>query len=208
MKKSVLFSFLFVALSSVASAATVSCTVTSGTVLTSTLGGLGYSIANGIGTSSGGATGVIACPSISTGIGTLSNYQVLATVDYQGGPFGTTSGTSVSQLLTLVGGSLSGSSVNATISGGNSSSGVVPPVPFQIGSTLSGAASYPAFTVTVASSVSQGGPVGGSSGQVVINYDVSLPPPPPSNVPEPSTYVLLSAGLVGFGLMKRRASRH
>ena len=121
MKGFFLCSLFVVATAQLASATTVSCTVTSGTVLTSTLGGLGYSIANGIGTSTGGATGVISCPSISTGVGTITNYQVLATVDYQGGPFGTTSGTSVSQVLTLVGGSLNGASVNATISGGNSS---------------------------------------------------------------------------------------
>lgn len=201
MKGFFLCSLFVVATAQLASATTVSCTVTSGTVLTSTLGGLGYSIANGIGTSTGGATGVISCPSVSTGVGTISNYQVLATVDYQGGPFGTTSGTSVSQVLTLVGGSLNGASVNATISGGNSSSSVVPPVPFQIGSTLSGATSYSAFTVNVNSSVTAGGPVGGSSGQVVISYDIT------SGVPEPSTYALMASGLLGFGLLRLRSAR-
>lgn len=203
MKKTILLALSVAALSSVASAAIVSCTVTSGTVLTSTIGGLGYSIANGVGTSTGGATGTISCPAVTTGIGTISNYQVLATVDYQGGPFNTTTGTSVNQVLTLAGGALNGSSVSATISGGNSSTGVVPPVPFQIGSTLSGATTYAAFTVNVNSSVSAGGPVGGSSGQVVLSYDVT----PPAGIPEPSTYALLSVGLVGFGLLKRRAAR-
>jgi hypothetical protein len=199
-----LFLALAVALAAeTASAATVSCTVTSGTVLTSTLGGLGYSIANGIGTSTGGATGVISCPAISTGVGTLTNYQVLATVDYSGGPFGTTSGTSVSEVLTLVGGSLNGSSVNAIVSGGAGSAAVVPPVPFQIGSTLSGATSYAAFTVNVASSVSLGGPVSNSTGQIVISYDVNVPP----QVPEPSTYVMLSAGLAALGLVRRRSTK-
>jgi hypothetical protein len=197
---------LVVGLSSTSFAITVSCTVTSGTVLTSTLGGLGYSIANGIGTSTGGATGVISCPAVSTGIGFLQNYQVLATVDYQGGPFGTTSGTSVSQILRIVGGSLNGSSVTGVISGGNSSSGVVPPVPFQIGSTLSGATSYAAFTVTVQSTVTAGGPVGGSSGQVVLSYEVAAPPPQ-NPIPEPSTYALISAGLAGLGIWRRRQVR-
>jgi hypothetical protein len=144
---------------------------------------------------------VISCPAISTGVGTITNYQVLATIDYQGGPFGTTSGTQVSQVLTIVGGSLNGSSVNGTISGGNSSTGVVPPVPFQIGSTLSGATSYAAFTVNVASSVSAGGPVGGSSGQVVISYSVD------NGIPEPSTYIMMSAGLLGLGLLRKRISK-
>ena len=178
---------------------TVNCTVTSGTVLTSTSGGTAYSIANGIGTSSGGATGVISCPGVSAGAGnTISSYQVLATIDYQNGPIGTTSGTSVTQLLTLVGGSLNGASVNGVISGGNSSSGVVPPVPFQIGSTLSGAESYSAFTVNVTSSVSAGGPVSDSGGQVILRYD--------SNpvIPEPSTYMLFAGGLIGVGLLKRK----
>jgi hypothetical protein len=194
----ILFSAL--AFSGAASAITVSCTVTSGTVLTSTLGGLGYSIANGIGTSTGGATGVISCPSISTGIGTIQNYMVLATVDYAGGPFGTTTGTSVEQVLTLVGGSLNGSSVNAVVSGGQSSTNVLPPVPFQIGSTLGGATSYGAFTVNVASSTIMGGPVGVSTGQVVISYDVNTGAP----IPEPSTYALLSAGLLGVVALRRR----
>jgi hypothetical protein len=203
MKKFIVLALAALAMPAVSFATIVSCTVTSGTVLTSTLGGLGYSIANGIGTSTGGATGVISCPSISTGFGTLSNYQVLATVDYQGGPFGTTSGTLVTEILTLVGGSLNGSSVAASISGGNSSSSVIPGVPFQIGSTLSGATSYAAFTVNVASSVFAGGPVSGSSGQVVVSYDVA----PPSSVPLPSSLVLTTSVLAGLGLLRRRTVR-
>jgi hypothetical protein len=199
MKKTLLLALSVVALSSVASAAIVNCTVTSGSVLTATLGGVGYSIANGTGVANGNGTGTISCPAVvAAGGNIITNYQVLATVDYQGGPFGTTSGTQVTQLLTLSGGALANASVSATVSGGNSSSGVVPPVPFQIGSTLSGQTSYAAFTVNVNSSVSLGGPVGGSSGQVVLSYTEA------SAIPEPSTYALLSAGLVGFGLLRRR----
>ena len=111
-------------------AATIAnCTVTSGTVLTATLGGNGYSINNGIGTSTGGATGVISCPSVSNPSGTIINYRVLATADYQGGPFGTVTGTQVTEIFSLVGGDLNGSSVTAIISGGNSSSSVVPVTP-------------------------------------------------------------------------------
>jgi len=177
----------------------VSCTVTSGTVLTSTMGGLGYAIANGIGTSTGGATGVISCPAISTGSGFISNYRVLATVSYQGGPVGTTSGTQVSQLLTILGGALNGSSVNSTISGGENPTGVIPPSPFQIGSTIGGATSYAAFTINVASSVPTGGPVGNSIGQVTLSYFAAQ-----SVVPEPSTYALMAAGLAGVGVLARR----
>jgi class 3 adenylate cyclase len=97
---------------------------------------------------------------------------------------------------------LNGSSVSAVISGGNSSTGVVPPVPFQIGSTLSGATSYAGFTVNVASSVTAGGPVAGSSGQVIISYDLGT-----AEAPEPSTYALMASGLLGFGLLRLRAAR-
>ncbi len=180
------------------SATLVSCTVTSGTVLTATSGGLAYSIANGIGTATGGATGTISCPTITTGVGVIQNYQVLATVDYQGGPFGTTSGTEVTQTLTLIGGALNGTSVSPVISGGNSSSSVSLGSPFQIGATLGGLAMYGAFTVNVTSSVTFGGPVGGSSGQVVLSYDVG------PAIPEPGTLGMLSAGLIGLGYLGRR----
>ena len=165
LKKLLLRPIAALGVSPIASATTVGCIVTSGTVLTATLGGLGYSIANGIGTPTGRTTGVISCPAVNTGSGTITNYQVLANVDYQGGPFGTTSGTEVRQLLTLVGGSLNGASVLAT---------------------LSGATSYAGFTVNVASSVLNGGPVVGSSGQVLISYDVIRPNSAPSPPPTPS----------------------
>jgi hypothetical protein len=199
MKRLLLLTLAAIGFSATASAIQLTCTVTGGTVLTSTNAGIGYSILNGIGNNSGMGTGTISCPSVSVGSGLqIINYQVLATVDYQGGPFGTTSGTSVTQILTLMGGALNGATRNAVISGGNSSSGVIPPTPFQIGTTLNGGTSYGAFTVNVASSVTGGGPVAGSSGQIVLSYDV---------VPEPSTYFMLSAGLVGFGLMRKRLFR-
>jgi hypothetical protein len=52
----------------------------------------------------------------------------------------------------------------ASISGGANSTASVPAVPFQIGATLSGATSYPGFTVNVASSVVACGPVTVSTG--------------------------------------------
>jgi len=202
MKKTLLAMSLLAFTTSIASAAIVTCTVVSGTVLTATSGGLGYLIDQGMGSNSLAGSGTITCPAVTAvGIGNvISNYQVLATVDYSGGPFGTTSGTTVSQILTLVGGSLAGSSVNGLISGGNSSSSVMPPVPFQIGSTLGGASSYAGFTVTVSSSVTLGGPVGGSTGQVLLSFDET------SGIPEPSTYALISVGLIGLGFARRRIS--
>lgn len=200
MKKVILLLSAMIVSISTASAVTVSCTVTSGTVLTSTGGGLFYSIPNGIGFNNSPGTGIISCPAISTGSGFIANYQVLGIVDYNGGPSGTSSGTQVEQILTLVGGSLNGSSVNAIISGGASSFSVIPQTPFQIGSTLGGATSYAGFFVVVNSFVRNGGPVTASTGQVVVSYNVQAS----NSVPEPSTYALFSTALLGLGYLRLR----
>ena len=203
MKKLIAFACLAVAAPSAASAAIVNCTVTSGTVLTAASGGIAYTIANATGTSTGGATGLISCPNVTVGSGLqVLNYKVLAQVDYQNGPFGTTSGTTVRETLSLVGGALNGSSVAALISGGASSSTFNPANPFQIGATLGGLNSYGAFTVNVDSAVTTGGPVAGSSGQVVVSYDVGA-------VPEPASWALMIAGfgIVGGALRSTRKSQ-
>ncbi len=184
-----------------ASASLVSCTVLSGTVLTSTGGGLAFSIANGIGTSSGGATGIISCPAIVVGSPGLfiNSYQVLATAAYTDGPFGTTSGTTVSELFSLVGGPLSGASFLEQVSGGSSGASASP---FQIGSTLGGATSYSGFSVNVASAVVAGGPVGTSRGQVFISFEVG---PAAATVPEPGSLAVVLAGLTALGFTSRRS---
>jgi hypothetical protein len=186
-----------------ASATTANCTVTSGTVLTSSQGGLGYSIFSANGTSTGGATGVISCPAISVGFGVINNYQVMAEIGYNFGPFGTSKGTQVDQTLTLLGGSLNGSSSTQSVFGGASplSTSYSPELNFQIGSTLSGATSYSAFTVNVNSVVAEGGPVGNSTGRVFISYDVS------NSVPEPSSFALIGIGIVAGELARRMIRR-
>jgi hypothetical protein len=172
-------------------ATTIACTVVSSGVLTSTLGGAGYSIANAIGT----VSGAITCPAVSAGSsGLITNYKVLAVTDYQNAS-AQVSSHGVTQILTLVGGLLNGASVTAVSTGGTSSSVNSPANPFQIGSTLSGATNYAGFTVNVASSVTTGGPISNSGGQVFLSYDV---------VPEPATWALMMAGFGLTGAAMRR----
>jgi hypothetical protein len=197
MKRTLLALSLFALTTSVGSAATVICTVTSGTVLTQTLGGGGYVIDGAVGSNLAAGSGSITCPSVTASVGnTITSYGVFASIDYAGGPFGTVSGTTVSQTLTLVGGPLGGLSIMGLVSGGNSSNNVVPPVPFQFGTTLlASVTSYAGFTVNVSSVLAAGGPVGAATGQVRLQYE---------ETPEPSTYALISVGLVGLGLARRR----
>jgi hypothetical protein len=169
-----------------ASAATfATCTVVSSGPLTSTLGGAGYSIANAIGS----VSGAITCPALAAATGiAYTNYKVFAVTDYQNASINSPLN-SVTQILTLVGGALSGATQTAISTGGISSSVNSPANPFQIGSTLAGpAASYGSFTVDVSSAVTTGGPISNSGGQIYLSYDV---------VPEPATWALM---LAGFGL--------
>jgi hypothetical protein len=187
-----------------ASATTVACTVTTGTVLTSFSAGSAYSIGGGNGTSTGGATGVISCPAIATGVGFIDAYQVLAGIGYSGVDDATVDGTSVTQVLTLVGGALNGSFAQAVASGGFFPNTFTPSPPFQIGSTLSGATSYPAFTVNVASQLTSGGPVGAATGAVYVSFQVAQV----SAIPEPASVamMLVSLGVLGSFVTRKPVS--
>ncbi len=204
MKKVLLLSVLSCAFAAFASAATISCTVSaSGSLTPYTTGdgpNTGFSIAAG--NSGGDIAGAIACPSIDAGLGNIiTSWGIQATGDYTGGPFGTTSGTTVSMTYTVVGGLNNIQSQLLLVSGGNSSNGFVPGTPFTLGPTQNpGTQTVNAFTVTINSLLSAGGPVGASTGQVVINYETR----PVSDTPEPATLGLMGSALLGLGFFGRR----
>jgi hypothetical protein len=198
----------FLTLAAAASATTLSCTVTSGTVLVGSTNG-GYLIPNGIGSNSSAGAGTISCPGVgSTNSNTVYVYKVFAEVSYQG----TFSSIEAIQILTLVGGPNSGSSQVAVIVGTNN---VAPVLQIQLGPTLVGLGLFPSFMVNVASSVSSIVPIAtgtlnrstipsnaitaGSIGQVFVSYEI---------VPEPSTWLGMSSGLLGLGLLFRRTARN
>src|SRR5260221_5777389 len=127
MKKTLLLALSLAALATLASATTVSCTVTTGGLVssytTSTPDINGNTANAGASVSSGGplaSTLVFNCPAISVSAGSsIQNYMVLATGDYTGGPFGTTSGTQVTLGYLVNGGLVNGASQNLVVSGGN-----------------------------------------------------------------------------------------
>jgi PEP-CTERM motif len=205
MKNTLLLSLSLAALSTLASAATVSCTVTPAGIVTgystSTADINGSFVNTGARVTQGGtlaSTAVFTCPTITVAAGsTIQNYQVLATGDYTGGPFGTTSGTSVTMGYLVNGGLVSGASQTLIVSGGNSSNNVVPPTPFQLGATQGGVTTANGFTVSLSSQVTAG-TVGASTAQVVLSYTVQ------SGTPEPATLGLVGSALVGLGFLARK----
>jgi PEP-CTERM motif len=204
MKKTII-ALSFAALSTLAPAATVSCTVTPGGIVTgyntSTADINGSFVNTGASVAAGGplaSTAVFSCPAISAGAGSvIQNYMVLATGDYTGGPFGTTTGTQVNLIYNVVGGPVGGAGQTLVVYGGNSSNNVTPPTPFQLGTTQGGLSSYSGFTVNLASSVVSG-TVGASTAQVVLSYTVQ------SGTPEPATLGLVGSALVGLGFLARK----
>src|SRR5437764_980360 len=103
MKRILTLALSTLVLSALASATTVSCTVTTGGIVssyaTSTPDINGNTANTGARVANGGplaSTLVFNCPALSVSAGSsITNYMVLATGDYSGGPFGTTSGTQV-----------------------------------------------------------------------------------------------------------------
>src|ERR1700736_1645958 len=103
MKKTLFLSLSLAALSTLANAALVSCTVTAqGSISSYSTGtpdingstaNTGASVASG---NSGGPQNVFSCPALDAGSGNIIvNYQLLGQDSYTGGPFGTSSGTQV-----------------------------------------------------------------------------------------------------------------
>ncbi len=197
MKKIALLSLTLLAGGGLALATTVNCTVITGGVVTASL-----DVAKIFAGESGGSLGVFNCPGINPGGGLIiNNLRLLATGDYDDGPFGTTSGTTVTQVFDVATGPFSPASQTILISGGNSSTTTIPAVPFQIGSTLNGLTSTSSFIVNLSSHVTAGGGVAESSGQVVLSYTTA------SATPEPATYGTMAAALIGVSLIGRRRKK-
>jgi hypothetical protein len=205
MKQTFLLSFGIAALAGLASAATVSCTVTPSGNLTAYTTGTNPFANTAFDIATGNSGGVIAnsinCPTVDAGVGNVvTSYAVLATGDYTGGPFGTTSGTVVQLIFSTTGTAPIGAAAQTLlVSGGNSSNATGPSTPFQLGSTITpNVETLSAFNVAISSTVLSG-TVGDSSGQVVLSYTTA-----PSGVPEPQTMGLVGSALLAIGLLGRK----
>ncbi len=204
MKKTVLLLLGAVAMSSLASATIVSCTITASGPLqpyntgTAPYTNTAFTITNG--NSGGTISNSINCPTIDAGAGNIiTSFSVLATGDYTGGPIGTTSGTQVDMVFsTLATTPIGASSMLLAVMGGNSSTNTTPTTPFQLGSTISpGTQILAGFNVAVSSTVVSGS-VGDSSGQVVVSYTTA------TAAPEPATLAMTGSVLFGLGVLGLR----
>jgi PEP-CTERM motif len=194
LKKVLLLSVISCAFAAAASAATLSCTVSASgplTPYTTSFGpNTGFQIDGG--NSGGNIAGAIACPSIDAGAGNIvTSWGISATGDYTGGPFDTSTGTTVNMTYSVVGGLNSGVSQL-----------FVPSTPFTLGPVQNpGTQTVSAFGVTINSLVTAGGPVGSSTGQVVINYETG------PATPEPATLGLMGTALLGLSFFGRRKKK-
>jgi PEP-CTERM motif len=206
MKKTLFLSLSFAALSTLATASVVSCTVTPvGTITgysTSTADINGSFVNTGASVAAGNSAGsqlAFSCPTLDAGAGSIiTGYSLLGQNSYTGGPFGTTSGTQVTLSYLVNGGPFTGATQSSIVTGGNAAN---PTGAFQIGSTVGGNQSYGGFTVSLNSLVNSG-TVGASTAQVVLSY--STQSVITSGTPEPTTLGLVGSALVGIGFLVRR----
>ena len=199
MKKLLFLSFAALATCAVASAGTIiPCTVNPSGGVGGTTVGVGGVIAGTLyaNVTSNSSTGIqsaynmFSCPGIAA-VGastTLNNVTLNGSFDYS---LGSSANTVNGSFCTggACGPFTTGLPTNVTVTGGISSGSSVPPSPFQIGNaiaTLGVNGSVAAFSVSVSSAVSSGGPVSNSSAQVWLMYDTVT-----SGVPEPATSALL-----------------
>ena len=147
----------------------------------------------------GSGSGPISCPGFSAA-GTLAGASLTLYADYTFG------GSSNDIQLTFSVGAPAGvtwnqSSVVIDVTGGFSSSGSSPAVPYADAATagVSNAAFASAFNVGVSSTVVSGS-AGTSSGGAQVTYTYNVI----SATPEPGTIALLGSGLIGLALAGRR----
>lgn len=197
MKKVLSLSFLLAASSILGHATTIFCSVIDGGIVSNA--GTTAKVDQG-GTLV--STPVFSCPSLDAGSGNLlSNVVLLGTGDYDGGPFGTITGTSVTEVFGVTTGPFALAATSLTVTGGNSSNATSIPVPFQLGSTLNpGTQTLAAFTVNLSSFVNSG-TVAESSAQIALFYTTTSIVGP---APEPATLGLMGGALLGLGFLARR----
>lgn len=188
MQRAVVLSLSALALSLAAHGTTITCTVSP------------TQIPNGTGTAS------LSCPSIDAGSGfIIGSLQLLLASDYINGPFGASSGTTVSVVYTpaanfgahtqaVTGGF---SSTSSTTDGNPDSGGG----PFLAETIFVNSQTLAGFTIQESSSVSAGGPVSASTVNAFLSYTASSP------VPEPATLGLAGGALLALGCFARRKTK-
>lgn len=197
MKKIFLLSLSLTACAILAQATTITCTVITGGAVSD---GSNTAVIAG-GTLS--STPVFNCGPIDAGAGNLlTNVFLQGASGFDGGPFGTTSGTTVVEVFNSDSPFNNGNNpLTETMNGGNVSNSWNPGIPFQLGNTLNpGTQTLAGFQVSLSSAVTAGGPVGSSTAQMVLNYTST----PIQGTPEPATLGLMGSALLGLGFLVRR----